>query len=343
MDAVQIPEAVRKQAESADALHRKMYPDQYPKTGDSQTQGKETQGAATPEKEKVEPAKAEEEKAVAGDVKPEAVREVKDTEDWKQKYLTLEGKYKAEVPALHTSLAALRNQLQEAQTRIKTLEEEKANPPEGEKKEEAKEKEEEIDPAVKTLKEEYPDIFDAVQKMMGPKKEKEKEKEKEKTPAPERKAENTPGDARSTMIFFLNRDVPEYREINHDPEFIASLQAPDPITPGMTKNERLQQAWDANDFTTVIGYFRDFKASKSSKSNPEPGKEKELSPEERQLAPAKGNRGPGTGTGEQIPTVTPADLTKFYEEARRGLWGPLHEERYRKEEARLLTALTRKT
>ena len=343
----QVPEAVRKQAEKAEEIHRKMYPDQYPQGGE-QTE-KETslpEGAPKPgeqpkpgEKPKTEEAKPGEPAKV--EAKPGETVLSEDAKEWKQKYDTLQGKYNAEVPALHMAVASLTNQVKELQGKIAAP----APPPEKpeEKKEEGKKEESPEDKIVTAFKEEYPDIFEAVAKMIGPKP-KGEEKPKEEKSKGEKAPPAPTGNPRATFDFYLNRDVPDWKQVNTDPEFLMFLGTYDPNFPGMTKLQSIQAAYDAADATTVIGHFRDFKAGKKTAApgpGPAPGPEKELSPEEKFLAPPKGGRSPaGPETG---PTVTAQDLTKFYDEARRGLWGLIGEEKFRKEEARLLAALTKKT
>ncbi len=336
-----IPESVRRQGLAAEEIHKKLYPDQY-KSGDAQTGP--NAGAATPEKpasevKPGEPAKPGEQGKTAEQARlPEQPHREPGAEEWKQKYETLQGKYNAEVPMLHSSLASLRTQLAEYQTKIASLESQLTQAKES-GKETPKEKEEDEDPTVKKMRDEYPDIFDAVQKLIGPKGKKEETpaqtKEKEKAP------DTSPGSPRDTMRFFLNRDVPDFEQINHDPDFIASLQVPEPSSPGKTKIQALNEAWNANDFVTVIRYFNGFKASKSSAGNPgnsNPDQKRELSREERLLAPDTGGRGPGSPI-DNTPTVTPQDLQRFYNEAREGKWGPINELKFRNEEARLLAAL----
>jgi hypothetical protein len=334
-----LPDSVRRQGEAADALHRKLYPEQYPKADGEQTNKEAQTGAAKPEqgKETLQAEKPEIPKTgEEGKVAPLP-------EDWKQKYETLQGKYNAEVPQLHATAAALRNQLQETLAKVKTLEDEKAQAmaakETGKEKTDGAGEEEVTDPGLKAFKEEYPDIFDAVKKMV-----KTTPKETAKGPDPNKgpAAPATGTDGRQTMLYYLGRDMPDWKEINRDPEFIASLQNPDTLT-GTSKLEALNLAYNANDFTTVIGFFRDFKAAKADagdlgkKENLDTGKE--LTAEEKALAPPKGNRAPqGPANGGQA-TVTPQDLAKFYDEARRQLWGPIEGEKYRKEEARLLAAL----
>ncbi len=345
----QIPEPVKKQGDRAEEIHRKVYPDQYPKPSE-QTEKREEMpapGAPNPGEKSTEAAKPAEVK----EAKPGEPSPVLPSEDWKQKYETLQGKYNAEVPQLHMTIATLKNRIQELEAR-------KPAPADPAKEAAAKEpapapKPEEQpveDKIVSAFKEEYPDIYEAVVKLMGskpkaeekPKEEKAKEEKpkEEKPPEPAGQAHSPASPTpRATFDYYLNRDVPDWKQVNVDLEFIKFLNAPDPAFPGRTKLESIQMAYDAADSTTVIGHFLDFK--KLRESAPAPSQEKELSPEEKQLAPPKGGRTPGSP--EPAPVVTPQRLTKFYEEARKGLWGPIDGEKFKKEEARLLTALGKKT
>ena len=382
-----IPEVVKKQAERADQIHRQMYPDQYPQERKEENPGEGNtppEGAA-PKPEETPKAEEKPKEEVKEAPKPpeKAPEPVKAEEDWKHKYDVLLGKYNAEVPKLHTQLAAMQNMTRELQgqiSEIKAAKEKQAPPKETPPKEEPPKKVEpppqEAD-VVKTFKEEYPDIYEAVARMIEsaqaakpagtPPKAEEKPKTDEKPVEEKPKAEEkskverpspaTPPapvtDPRITFDYYLNRDIPDWAQINKDPEFVRFLQTPDPNYPG-TKLQSIQAAYDACDFTTVIGHFRDFKESRKTvipgggtapsnppapPTQPEPKPEGEKPPEEKFLAPPKGGRG---GTPPSPPLVTPSDLAKFYDEARRGLWGPIDGEKFRKEEARLLNALTGK-
>jgi len=358
-----IPKIAKTQGEMADQLHRQLYPDQYPKEEAKPEEGT-PQPSETPKPAETSKPEEKPKEEVKETPKPQ---ETPKEEDWKQKYETLQGKYNAEVPKLHTQLAAMQNMTRELQgqiSEIKAAKEKEPAPKEVPPKEEPPRRSEPAPheaEAVKTFKEEYPDIYEAVARMIesaqpakpagAPPKAEEKpagEKPKEPSPTPS----PAPNGPRATFDYYLNRDVPDWAKINKDPEFIDFLQAPDPVYPG-TKLQSIQSAYDACDFTTVIGHFRDFKESRkkaapeagtppSSPSNPpsqpEPKPEGEKPPEEKYLAPPKGGRGGAPPSG--APLVTPADLAKFYDEARRGLWGSIDGEKFRKEEARLLSALT---
>lgn len=343
-----IPEVAKKQGEQADELHRRLYPDQYPKEEPKPAEGTPAPGDTPNPGETPKPEDKPKEEVKEAPKPSETPKE----EDWKQKYETLQGKYNAEVPQLHMTVASLQNALKQMQGDMASLRAAKETPPPP--KEEPAKKEEPApgNKAVENLRDEYPDIYEGVAAMIAAAKVSaaapaKSEDRPASTPKAETPAPPASTDPRKTFEYYLNRDVPDWRVVNVDPEFIKFLQAPDPNFPGMTKLQTIQAGYDSADFTTVIGHFKDFKASKATPAqaapsnpanpaNPDIPAGKTL--EEKSLAPPKGGRG-GTPSSSTAPAVTKADLKKFYADAQKGLWGPITEEKYLKEEARLLTAL----
>ena len=367
-----IPEVVKKQAERADQIHRQAYPDQYPqeKKEEKPEEGNTPPEGAAPKPEETPKAEEKPKEEIKEAKPPEKPPEPgKVEEDWKHKYDVLLGKYNAEVPKLHTQVAAMQNMTRELQSQVgelKAAAKEKAaaqgDPAQGR----ASEEDRALSPGDRGRQDLQGGIPGYLRgrgqdDRIGPRR-----KERRKSPEGRGEAQRrgkTQGqrrllpppppatDPRATFDYYLNRDVPDWPQVNKDPEFITFLQAPDPNYPG-TKLQSIQAAYDACDFTTVIGHFRDFKESRkaaapagatpppnpaSQPNQPTPKPEGEKPPEEKYLAPPKGGRG---GTPSGVPLVTPGDLAKFYDGARRGLWGPIDGEKFRKEEARLLSALT---
>ena len=131
-----IPDAVKKQAERADQIHRQVYPDQYPPEGKEEKpeEGKTPPEGAAPKPEETpkpeEKPKEEIIPAQGGTKPPEKPPEPgKGEEDWKHKYDVLLGKYNAEVPKLHTQVAAMQNMTRELQGQVNELKAAKENPP----------------------------------------------------------------------------------------------------------------------------------------------------------------------------------------------------------------------
>ena len=101
----------------------------------------------------------------------------------------------------------------------------------------------------------------------------------------------------------------------------------------MTKLQSIQAAYDAATLprsSAISGTSRPSKAKAPRRRRPRQSAQSgqpqhpkgNQPPEEKYLAPPKGGSG-GTPRPRERPAVTPADLAKFYDEARRGLWGPI--------------------
>ncbi len=65
------------------------------------------------------------------------------------------------------------------------------------------------------------------------------------------------GVARQALMSAMDAAVPNWRQINDDPDFVRDLSSPQYRTPdGRTQNDILQHAWANNDAQTCINIFR---------------------------------------------------------------------------------------
>lgn len=256
-------------------------------------------------------------------------------EDFEHKFSVLQGKYNAEVPALAYELA-------QANQKIKNLEllqkpkEEPAEP-------ETPPSNIEDNPKMKAFKAEYPDVFEAatiiaksiVESQMKPVQEKITKVEQTVGKVNEGIGQN----AKEKFLGQLDGDAgvgKEWRTLNKDPEFISWLQNKDIYT-GRTKHELLSAAWDRHDPDATLQFFKDFKTVKLPPKPPE-NKGKDVDPN-RVDPPRGGSGGPKISSpGKDGPTVTTADLSKFYKDQVDGVYRG-READAEKEERRLLKAM----
>jgi hypothetical protein len=327
-----IPKVVREQAEKADRIHREQFPDQYP-----QAEAPPAELEKPPETPPEKPPETPPEKPPEKPPEPtpaEPPKEDPNSETWQARFQTLQGKYNAEVPRLHTALAASNNQIRELQARIKTFE---TSAPAPAKPKEGEVNLDDVDDAdIKSFKEEYPDIYKAMSKMVTKTKPKEPEKPSQVEP---QKPAGTDYNPRESYYFFLDRNIPDWKAVNKDPYFVAFLNQPDPRDPSFTRMQTIQLADAATDASTVSEIFKDFKATSSAANKATPvGPGSEPPKPKVDISPPKAPR-QGTPPPPSKPTVTQADLKKFYGEARKGTYGPIDGEKYLKEEMRLMKAL----
>ena len=122
----------------------------------------------------------------------------------------------------------------------------------------------------------------------------------------------------------LEREVPNWTTINNDNDFKLWLLETDQLT-GSTRQAYLDQAQKQLDAKRVIAFFRTWSAatgkhavliSAPSKTAQPNGAASEL---ERQLAPARA-RGSTPSVNPNARTYSPADINKFFDDVRKGLY-----------------------
>ena len=135
--------------------------------------------------------------------------------------------------------------------------------------------------------------------------------------------------AEQTFWGTLAQIVPDWREVNEDPAFQGWLLEIDPLT-GSTRQAFLERAQQSLDAHRVAQFFMAWKGG----SNPQPvpasrGNGASPSELERQIAPGRSRSSPATGRNQQ--TYTAADISKFYDDVRRGAYRGREEEKNRLE------------
>jgi hypothetical protein len=142
---------------------------------------------------------------------------------------------------------------------------------------------------------------------------------------------------RRTMYDVLYEDVPEWKEINHHPAFHQWLSFPDPYS-GLQRHQLLQDAFSRQDADRVVAFFQGFLAEASGPPTNSSGIGTSAPP-----LVNPGSNAPGNGNGSGRPTLedfaapgrarsapqelppdkpvyTQAQIAKFGDEKRRGLW-----------------------
>lgn len=267
---------------------------------------KETQEVASPEPgdEGVEPQKVEE--IVTPPVK---------SEDFEQKYRTLEGKYKAEIPRyqqelsdLRTKFTALETQLAEANEKLNNSQTAKAS--------------EEIDADIQGLEGYDPKVAEVIRKIKKDSDEKVKNLESKFGKASEEKSKSIESETDSIRLIRFDEEmkslgVPDWKEIDVDPGFADYLNEPLAYT-GHTKLQHLKEAAHQRNAKIAAQFFLDYKKSKAE-APPTKDSQGNL---KKSVAPPKGGAGaPPIKTGQ--PTgLTRESYTKFMNDTARGKYNP---------------------
>ena len=144
-------------------------------------------------------------------------------------------------------------------------------------------------------------------------------------------------DARSRMHDTLNRDVPNWTEINDNEKFLDWLALPDPYS-GVIRHQLLKSAYAANDAPRVLNFFKGFLAQEAAENPPAPTPDPQPAPPapapkvplESLAAPGRAKTAAAMTPAEK-PFFTRADVTKFYSEVASGKWAGRDEDKNRLE------------
>ena len=238
-----------------------------------------------------------------------SLKKALDTE--KQRFQTLQGKYNAEIPRMNLQINALTEEM------AKIKEHPVASEPVQE------------NPATKSLKTDYPELYEGISA---------KVREEYKSlvdPLLQRIKTLEEGNIRTSQSSYerdLTRIVPNWREVNNEPDFVAWLGTYEPN--GRTRYEMAMDALNRKDVDGTAYYFKAYLESKKPPESPapptqpippieQPKKEKPLS------VPRGGGANPPPAPPEE--TYTRADLIAHTREKIDGKWKGREDEWKKKE------------
>ena len=126
----------------------------------------------------------------------------------------------------------------------------------------------------------------------------------------------------------LNREVPNWSDINKSPDFQSWLLEVDPLT-GINRQTYLEDAQRKLDSGRVINFFTAF-AQVNGIDNSARDKSATQSAElQKQVAPKRGRA--GQPVSNEARTYTPKDIEKFFSDVRKGKYKGREDERARME------------
>jgi hypothetical protein len=211
-------------------------------------------------------------------------------ETWQQKYRTLEGKYSAEVPRLHTQLRELQAQIAEMREK----------PKEPESPKEPKTQKLVTDADVEAFGSDLIEVQRKVAREVAM--EYLQEIEDLKSANEQLKQQLVKTDNQIGAVSFetrLAQLVPDFEAINSDPKWVAWLDETDPILRGPRRNAA-QDAFNRGDVEAIKDYVNLFK-----NQSPLPKADKRQSELERQIQPSKNSASapPTSQKGKNYSTV----------------------------------------
>lgn len=236
-----------------------------------------------------------EESAAPGDAKPADTPPTDVADDFRQKYLTLRGKYDAEVPRLHEQVRHLTEQLDQLRKQLAERAETSGEP--------TKPKEE-VSYVTDADREEFGEELIDVQRRVAKEVAKEYEarlEQQAKTIEELREQVRNTGTRVGEMSFAqrLQQLVPDFAEVDRDERWIAWLNEYDPMLRG-PRRAQAEAAYKAGDAEAVAHYVQLWRDSlPAPKEQPKPDSrqaelEKQVAPTRSAAPQAKQNTGPNT-------------------------------------------------
>ena len=240
--------------------------------------------------------------------------------DWEQRYRTLEGKYKAEVPRLH-------NQMKELQTKFEAL---AAKPPEPPKMPETPTQKKRLvtDKDAETF---GPDLLDLIKRqaqdiadeMVGARESKLMEAmqklQAENASLMEKVTGVTQTQSQSAQEMYLaklGQVLPEWEQINTDQRFLNWLGEIDPLS-GLTRQAYLDNAFQALDVQRTANLFRAWLSTIAPPTPAQPPAE-QRSEVQRQVTPGKSKTTATVPQEDNSRIWTSQGIAKFYDSLRAG-------------------------
>jgi hypothetical protein len=270
-----------------------------------------------------------EEQAAKSDAEEHSTADTEELKDtWEQKYKTLQGMYNKEVPRLSSENRELGSRVSQLESLLGDL-----------KKQETPVQEAPVEKLItKDDVEQYGDSIDVMRRaakeevagQLGRVAQLEKEIAELKGVVPQVQQVKQQQKTTSEKQFWdvLNREVPNWNEINSNPDFQSWLLEVDPLT-GISRQTYLEDAQRKQDAGRVINFFNAF-AKVSGIDNSARDKSATQSAElQKQVAPKRGRA--GQPVNNDAKTYSPKDIEKFFTDVRKGKYKGREDERARME------------
>lgn len=325
-----IPEQIRKQSEAVQELYKQMNPESDAEKGEgegapagdsdaSQADGNTAAESAAP--------------APAGEQKPGAEKVAEET--LVQKYKTLQGMYNAEVPRLHQQTREQAQRLQQLEQLLAAVSAQQQQQKPAEQaparlvsQQEVEEYGDSLEVMRKVSREEIGPVMQRLAAIEGYL----QQMQNNLVPQVQQVVQRQVQSAEQVFWSELARAVPNWREVNDNPDFQSWLLEADPLT-GITRQTYLEDAQRSLEAHRVANFFRTWleksgQAPVAQSSGTSRSTAQSKSELERQVAPGKA-KSTGNPQSSKGTTYTPDDITKFFREVREGKYKGREDERNR--------------
>jgi hypothetical protein len=325
-----LPNAVRKQVKDAEKAMEKMA--QPAEEVQEETPAPEQPVEEAAHEEKVQEEAGQEDAHAEEEVEEPIHNKEADLEYWKQKYSSLEGKYRNEVPELHDQLRNMEQILANL-----SAQDEPVKPGPAQNLITADEIEDYGSDMISVMRKAAKEALGGDIEALRKENERLRNSLKNVSVA-------TQETAREGMIRVMDKEVPGWKEQNEDQGFVAWLQNRD-VYSGISRQELLVDAWNRNDTARVVALFRGYidqnALERGAQTEPAPVEEKPQQPQvnmDTLVAPGGSKASPAASAASGKRSFTQAEIAAFYADVRTGKYRKRPEEQ-QKLEAEIFSAV----
>ena len=316
-----IPKQVQKQSEEVQELYKQI---------NGQTEEAQATAEAAPEEavnDVAEPIPSDSVEEQAPQSEPQEQVESGDQEpkeaDWQQKYRSLQGMYNADVPRLNAENRDLASRVSQLEGLLSNMNEPAQQTPVQSEKlitdDDVKEYGDSIAVMRKAAREEVAQEIAQLRQQVG--------QLQGVLPQVQQVQAQQKKSGEQTFWNTIASEVPNWSDINNDPDFQSWLLAIDPLT-GISRQTYLEDAQKNLDASRVVNFFRTWEGATGKTNTAQVDRTTQQSQLQKQVAPGR-SRNNGVKASGQNRTYTQNDIKEFYADVRKGKYKGRDDERGR--------------
>ena len=316
-----IPEQIRRQSEAVE----KFYKDKETNSETVEAKTDET-GAEVSKTVEVQQADSGENTATAPT--PNEQRQVgnkENEETYEKRYKTLQGMYNADTVRLRTENQQLNQRLTQMEQLLSTLSAAPASSSGTVQKLVTDKDVEEYGDSLEVMRRVTKEEVSAANQRIAELEHMVRQMQASVLPRVEQVAQKQAQSSEQLFWSELSANVPEWRDINADENFLNWLTEVDPLT-GATRQVYLEDAQRHLDVPRVVNFFRTWQGMNGRQvAQPPRSAASEL---DKQVSPGRSRNG-GSPSGNQAKVYGPEDIKKFFDDVRKGVYQGKEAERDR--------------
>ena len=305
-----IPKQVQKQSEEVQELYKQI---------NGETEEAQANAEATPAEavnDVAEPTTSDSVEEQAPQSEPQEQVESGDQEpkqdDWQQKYRSLQGMYNADVPRLNAENRDLSSRVSQLEGLLSSMQEPTQQTPAVAEKlitdDDVKEYGESIAVMRKAAREEVAQEIAQLRQQVG--------QLQGVLPQVQQVQAQQKKSGEQTFWSTIASEVPNWSDINNDPDFQSWLLAIDPLT-GISRQTYLEDAQKNLDASRVVNFFRTWEGENGKTNTAQVDRTAQQSQLQKQVSPGK-SRNNGVKASGQTKTYTQKDIKEFFADIRKG-------------------------